>query len=151
MIYVINCSKCGLQYIGETKRQRMYKHYRSVPNMKLHNSTPVSRHFSGNNHSAKTWCFQSCTERAMKPPQITARVVDARNYSTYGHSPPSILQAFTCLCELYCSLIAPLTQVLNLCCSWMHYLTLLLPTTATSDYYVKIELNKAEMSFGLLV
>ena len=35
----------------------MYEHYRSVQNVKLHNSIPVSRHFSGNNHSVKNMEF----------------------------------------------------------------------------------------------
>ena len=46
LIYIINCSECGLQYIGETKRplrQRMYEHCR--------------RHFSSPNHSSKNMEF----------------------------------------------------------------------------------------------
>ena len=60
LIYIINCSECDLQCIGETKRplrQRMYEHFRSVQNKTLNNSTPVSRHFSGPNHSSKNMAF----------------------------------------------------------------------------------------------
>ena len=60
LIYIINCSECGLQYIGETKRplrQRMYEHFRSVTNKKLYQSTPVSRRFSSPNHSMKNMEF----------------------------------------------------------------------------------------------
>ena len=59
LIY-INCSECGLQYTGETKRplkQRMDEHFRSVQNKKLNNSKPVSRHFSSPNHSSKNMEF----------------------------------------------------------------------------------------------
>ena len=60
LIYLINCSKCGLQYIGETKRplrQRMYEHFTSVQNIKLQSSTTVARHFSNQGHSAKNMEF----------------------------------------------------------------------------------------------
>ena len=60
LVYLINCSKCGLQYIGETKRplrQRMYEHSRSVQNIKLQSSTPVARHFSNHGHSARNMEF----------------------------------------------------------------------------------------------
>ena len=49
VIWIINCTECGLRYIGETKRpirQRMYEHYRSVQKFNALNSTPVSRHYS---------------------------------------------------------------------------------------------------------
>ena len=47
-IYIIRCNKCGLQYIGETKRpfrNRMYEHQTSVQKFQPEKSTPVSRHF----------------------------------------------------------------------------------------------------------
>ena len=53
VIYIIKYTKCGLQYIGETKRpirQRMYEHYRSVQKFNAQNSTPVSRHFTQPKH-----------------------------------------------------------------------------------------------------
>ena len=58
VIYIITCNKCGLQYIGETKRpfrNRMYEHQSSVQKFQPEKSTPVSRHFSQKNHSVKIW------------------------------------------------------------------------------------------------
>ena len=60
VIYIINCNKCGLQYIGETKgpiRQRMYEHHRSVQKFDAINSTPVSRHFTQPKHSVRNMEF----------------------------------------------------------------------------------------------
>ena len=60
VIYIINCNKCGLQYIGETKRpirNRMYEHYNSVQKSQTEKSTPVSRHFLQNQHSVKNMEF----------------------------------------------------------------------------------------------
>ena len=60
VIYIINCTECGLQYIGETKRpirQRMYEHYRSVQKFNDLNSTPVSRHFTQPKHSVRNMEF----------------------------------------------------------------------------------------------
>ena len=56
VIYIINCNKCGLQYVGETKRpirNRKYEHFSSVQKFQQDKSTPVSRHFSQNNHSVR--------------------------------------------------------------------------------------------------
>ena len=56
LIYIINCKKCGHQYIGETKRpfrNRMYEHHSSVQKFSTDKSTPVSRHFSQKDHSVK--------------------------------------------------------------------------------------------------
>ena len=56
IIYMISCTLCGLQYIGETKRpfrQRMYEHLRSVTIKNNSNPTPVARHFTLPQHSAK--------------------------------------------------------------------------------------------------
>ena len=58
--YIINCTECGLQYIGETKRpirQRMYEHYRCVQKFNDLNSTPVSRHFTQLKHSVRNMEF----------------------------------------------------------------------------------------------
>ena len=51
---ICTCKKCGLQFVGETKRpfsNRIYEHTRSVLMDKEKVSTPVSRHFPQNNHS----------------------------------------------------------------------------------------------------
>ena len=60
LIYLITCKKCGLQYVGETKRpfrQRMYEHTRSVIADQENRHTPVSRHFSQHNHGVKDMEF----------------------------------------------------------------------------------------------
>ena len=54
-IYLIECKKCGKQYIGETKRQlndRFGEHRRSILNHnQLINPTPISEHFNQPGHS----------------------------------------------------------------------------------------------------
>ena len=60
LIYMITCKQCGMQYIGETKRpfrQRMYEHTSSVKHPKEDKYTPVSRHFTQQNHSVKDMEF----------------------------------------------------------------------------------------------
>ena len=55
LIYLIECKKCGKQYIGETKRfihQRFGEHRRSILNYgHFPNPTPVSEHFNPADHS----------------------------------------------------------------------------------------------------
>ena len=55
LIYMIECTKCHLQYIGETKRQlneRFGEHRRSILNHhQLSITTPVSLHFNQAGHS----------------------------------------------------------------------------------------------------
>ena len=55
LIYRIECKKCHLQYIGETKRQlneRLGEHRRSILNLQqLSTTTPVSPHFNQTGHS----------------------------------------------------------------------------------------------------
>ena len=54
VIYCINCSQCGKQYIGETKRSfwiRISEHMGEVRNGR--NYKPVAKHFNSQNHSIK--------------------------------------------------------------------------------------------------
>ena len=55
LIYLIECKRCHLQYIGETKRQlseRFREHRRSILNhQQLSTTTPVSLHFNQAGHS----------------------------------------------------------------------------------------------------
>ena len=56
IIYMVQCTKCNLQYIGETKRRlkdRFNEHRRAVdkPNI-ISKPTTVSEHFLTANHSA---------------------------------------------------------------------------------------------------
>ena len=55
LIYLIECKRCHLQYIGETKRQfseRFGEHRRSILNHKqLSTTTPVSLHVNQAGHS----------------------------------------------------------------------------------------------------
>ena len=54
-LYLIECKKCGKQYIGETKRQlneRFGEHRRSILNHnQLISPTPISEHFNQHGHS----------------------------------------------------------------------------------------------------
>ena len=50
---LIQCTKCNLQYIGETKRrlkERFNEHRRPIINTSSYNPTAVSRHFITGNH-----------------------------------------------------------------------------------------------------
>eukprot|EP00061_Rhincodon_typus_P001224 g14076.t1 len=52
MVYCICCSRCGLLYIGETKRRlgdRFVEHLRSVCNKRQH--LPVANHFNSPSYS----------------------------------------------------------------------------------------------------
>ena len=105
LIYIINCKKCGHQYIGETKRpfrNRMYEHHSSVQKFSTDKSTPVSRHFSQKDHSVKHMEF-SILHWMGDPinPNTTQIGAEAKNYITFGHSPHSTQQASTCLYEAY--------------------------------------------------
>ena len=55
LIYLIECKRCHLQYIGETKRQlceRFGEHRLSILNhQQLSTTTPVSLHFNQAGHS----------------------------------------------------------------------------------------------------
>ena len=60
IICLIQCTKCNKQYIGETGRpfrNRIYEHIASVKNTRNALSTPVSRHFTADNHSHKHMRF----------------------------------------------------------------------------------------------
>ena len=51
---MIQCTKCNLQYIGETKRrlkERFNEHRRPIINTSSYNPTAVSRHFITGNHT----------------------------------------------------------------------------------------------------
>eukprot|EP00061_Rhincodon_typus_P019154 g9566.t1 len=52
VVYCIRCSRCGLLYIGETKRRigdRFVEHLRSVRDKRQH--LPVVNHFNSPSHS----------------------------------------------------------------------------------------------------
>eukprot|EP00061_Rhincodon_typus_P001342 g14512.t1 len=53
MVYCIRCSRCGLLYIGESKRRlgdHFAEHLHSVRTKQLH--LPVANHFNSPSHSA---------------------------------------------------------------------------------------------------
>ena len=102
VIYIINCNKCGLQYIGETKRpfrNRMYEHQNSVQKFQPEKSTPVSRHFTQKNHSVKNMEFTSFNGWGIQQAQMPPQGAEAKNYIIFGHSLHSILQESICLYE----------------------------------------------------
>jgi hypothetical protein len=60
IIFLISCSKCGLQYVGETGRRaqdRLYEHLYSIKQTNKV-TTPVSTHFSTTDHTNKDLTFQ---------------------------------------------------------------------------------------------
>ena len=59
IVYLIQCTKCGKQYIGETGRpfrNRIYEHIASVKNNKK-TETPVSKHFHSEHHNHNNMRF----------------------------------------------------------------------------------------------
>ena len=59
IVYIIQCTKCQKQYIGETSRpfrKRIYEHIASCKKAEKI-ITPVSKHFSTNNHTHKNMWF----------------------------------------------------------------------------------------------
>ena len=89
LIYLINCTKCGFQYIGETKIPlrplRMYEHFRSVQNKKLNLLTLVSRSFSRHGH---IWSFLYYIGWEMKLTQMTLQAIEAGIILQLGNFPP---------------------------------------------------------------
>ena len=74
IIYLITCSKCNMYCVGETSREfrkRSYEHRNSVLNPKPSRCTPVSRHFTQQNHKATHMEFsvlEWCTPYVGVPP-----------------------------------------------------------------------------------
>ena len=74
IIYIIHCTKCNKDYVGETGREfrkRMYEHRLSVMKPKDTRQTPVSRHFTSENHnhthmqfSVLEWCTPKFESKA---------------------------------------------------------------------------------------
>jgi hypothetical protein len=60
IIYLISCAKCGLQYVGETGRRARDRLYEQMCSIKQTNkvTTPVSTHFSTNQHTHRDLVFQ---------------------------------------------------------------------------------------------
>ena len=59
IVYLIECTLCGKQYIGETGRPFRNRIYEHIASVKKHKSqiTPVSKHFHLDNHSHKHMRF----------------------------------------------------------------------------------------------
>ncbi len=59
VIYLITCKKCGLQYVGQTKRafkQRMWEHKNSIKKNTL--NTLIVNHFNSNDHTIEDFSAQ---------------------------------------------------------------------------------------------
>ena len=60
IVYLITCTKCNEYYVGETGgvfRARMYEHKLTVQKPKDSRIIPVSKHFTGNDHSVRNMQF----------------------------------------------------------------------------------------------
>ena len=53
VVYLINCKKCGFQYIGETKRTLKTRLLEHCGDTKHKRDKPVARHFNQPNHTAE--------------------------------------------------------------------------------------------------
>jgi hypothetical protein len=49
--YCISCTRCGIPYIGETRRTRFAEYRRAVRIIANDTSRPVARYFNSGNHS----------------------------------------------------------------------------------------------------
>ena len=81
IIYLIECTKCGMQYIGETGRvfrQRIYKHIASVKKRKNF-ETPVSKHFHLEDHSHMNMRFSVIQWLVTKLTQIPKISAEPKN------------------------------------------------------------------------
>ena len=86
IIYLVTCTKCYQQYVGETGRKhqdRAPEHVRSINTdiKKISKNSqsgrinsPVSRHFSQNNHNASHFSIQ-IIEKCKKKTQLTEKLV----------------------------------------------------------------------------
>ena len=113
VIYIINCNKCGLQYIGETKRpfrNRIYKHLNSVQTFQHEKSTPVSRHFTQNNHSVKNMDFSFPMDGRSNKPKCHLKAQKTRIILYLG-IPYTLPCRHQYVCMKICPLMAPITQV----------------------------------------
>ena len=53
VVYLITCKKCGMQYVGETKRALKTRLLEHCGDTKHHRDKPVARHFNQANHTAE--------------------------------------------------------------------------------------------------
>ena len=51
LIYLINCNKCNLQYIGQTSRKLKERFTDHFSNIKTHKNTPIAIHFNQPSHT----------------------------------------------------------------------------------------------------
>ena len=52
VVYMLTCTLCGKQYVGQTKRELKVRIGEHLYNIKKHHDTPVAQHFNHTNHSA---------------------------------------------------------------------------------------------------
>ena len=59
IVYIIQCARCQMQYTGESSRGYRHRIYEHIASVKKSNKiiTPVSKHFSTNQHSHKDMRF----------------------------------------------------------------------------------------------
>jgi predicted RNA-binding Zn-ribbon protein involved in translation (DUF1610 family) len=58
-IYLISCTKCGFQYVGETSQSLAYRMTQHRSTIKIKNPTPVGLHFNESDHSIHNITVQS--------------------------------------------------------------------------------------------
>ena len=58
LVYLITCTKCAKQYVGETKREFRFRMAEHVRDTRVKRETPVSIHFNEPDHSFENMVFQ---------------------------------------------------------------------------------------------
>jgi hypothetical protein len=83
VIYCLNCTKCGKQYVGETKRSfriRINEHLGDIRNHR--NYKPVAKHFNSRNHTIH--CVQSVIlETITQNPELSSTTDHRRSREQY--------------------------------------------------------------------
>jgi hypothetical protein len=83
VIYCIECTQCGKQYIGETKRSfriRISEHMGDVRNTR--NYKPVARHFNSRNHTIKNM-KNTVLETITQDPELEQSTIHRRTREAY--------------------------------------------------------------------
>ena len=58
LVYLITCTKCVRQYVGETKREFRYRMTEHIRDTQLNRDTPVANHYNQTSHSTENMLFQ---------------------------------------------------------------------------------------------
>ena len=79
IVYCLQCTTCGKQYVGQTKRtfrERLYEHFRNIRN--ANNDDPIGRHFTDLHHTGEVKQVKTFILAFITPPSHTADATQLR-------------------------------------------------------------------------